>query len=71
MLKMITQNKEKLKGRLDIESQIEDQNNSSEGNAKGLKVPKNKMAQLNNFLMTLIKCVIAKDEGYDNQMFDT
>ena len=61
MLKMISQNKDKLKGKFDFDNQTEDQNNSSDGNVKGLKEAKNKQAQMNNFLMTLIKCVIAKD----------
>jgi hypothetical protein len=69
MLKMIAQNKDKFKGKFDIEPQVEDQNNSSEANGK--KVTKNKLALQNNFLMTLIRCVVAKDEGYDSQMFDT
>ena len=68
---MISQNKDKLKGKFDFDNQTEDQNNSSDGNVKGLKEAKNKQAQMNNFLMTLIKCVIAKDQGYENQMFDT
>jgi hypothetical protein len=69
MLKMITQNKDKFKGKFDIEPQVDDQNNSSEINIK--KSNKNKLALQNNFLMTLIRCVTARDEGYDSQMLDT
>jgi hypothetical protein len=69
MLKMITQNKDKFKGKFDIEPQLEDQNSSSEINIK--KSTKNKLALQNNFLMTLIRCVTARDEGYDSQMLDT